>query len=53
MFAGPRAGDDEIAQASNAAFARQVLAPNYKAGTVHLIYAAEVPSLWRTLIVNS
>lgn len=53
MFGGPRAGGDEIAHASNAAFARQVLAPNYKAGTVHLIYAAEVPSLWHTLIVNS
>lgn len=53
LFGGPRLGGDEIAQASNAAFARQVLAPNYKAGTVHLIYAAEVPSLWHTLIVNS
>lgn len=48
-----RFGDDEIALPSSAAFARQVLAPNYKSGTVHLIYAAEVPSLWRTLIVNS
>lgn len=50
---GPGLGGDEIADPSNAAFARQVLAPNYRAGTVHLIYAAEVPSLWQTLIFNS
>ncbi|SDZ27097.1 protein of unknown function [Lysobacter sp. yr284] len=52
-FAGVGHGDDEVAQPSNAAFARQVLAPNYRAGTIHLIYAADVPSLWQTLIRNS
>lgn len=46
-------GTDEIAAPANAAFARQLLAPNYRAGTIHLIYAAEVPSLWKTLIFNS
>ena len=46
-------GADEIAAPANAALARQVLAPNYRAGTVHLIYAAEVPSLWKTLVFNS
>lgn len=46
-------GGDEIAAPVNAALARQVLGPNYRAGTVHLIYAAEVPSLWKTLIFNS
>jgi hypothetical protein len=29
--------------------ARQILAPNYGRGTVHLIYAVQMPSLWRTL----
>lgn len=46
-------GEDEIAAPANAAFARQVLAPNYRAGTVHLIYAAEVPRLWKTLLRES
>ena len=31
------------------ALARQVLAPNYGQGTVHLVYAAQMPSLWRTV----
>lgn len=30
--------------------ARQILAPNYGHGTVHLIYAVQMPSLWRTVI---
>jgi hypothetical protein len=34
-------------------FARQLLEPNYRAGTVHLVYAAEMPSLWLTLIQHS
>jgi len=34
------------------ALARQVLAPNYGRGTVHLVYAAEMPSLWRTLLAK-
>ncbi|MFD1297185.1 DUF4350 domain-containing protein [Lysobacter gummosus] len=46
-------GRDRIAKPGSAALARQILAPNYRAGTIHLIYAAEVPSLWKTLIVNS
>jgi hypothetical protein len=32
------------------ALARQLLAPNYGQGTVHLVYAAQMPSLWRTLL---
>jgi hypothetical protein len=46
-------GSDAIAEPSNAALARQLLAPNYRDGTIHLIYAAEVPSLWQTLIRGS
>lgn len=34
------------------ALARQVLAPNYGHGTLHLVYAAEMPSLWRTLFAK-
>jgi len=34
------------------ALARQVLAPNYGRGTMHLVYAAEMPSLWRTLYLH-
>ncbi|MBA3928767.1 hypothetical protein J2X02_002992 [Pseudoxanthomonas japonensis] len=34
------------------ALARQVLAPNYRQGTMHLVYAAEMPSLWRTLFLR-
>ncbi|MGO1069901.1 DUF4350 domain-containing protein [Lysobacter sp. CA199] len=53
FFDGFGIGNDAIAEPANAALARQILAPNYRAGTMHLIYAAEVPSLWKTLIVNS
>lgn len=31
------------------AFARQLLAPNWNAGTFHLVYSADVPPLWRLL----
>ncbi|MEO6103032.1 MAG: DUF4350 domain-containing protein [Pseudoxanthomonas sp.] len=30
--------------------ARQLLAPNYGQGTVHLVYAARMPSLWRMVL---
>lgn len=30
--------------------ARQILAPNYGQGTMHLVYAVQMPSLWRTLV---
>ena len=32
------------------ALARQVLAPNYGKGTMHLVYAAQLPSLWRSVV---
>lgn len=32
------------------ALARQLLQPGWKRGTVHLIYAANMPSLWRLLL---
>ena len=34
------------------ALARQVLAPNYGKGTMHLVYAAQMPSLLRTVLVQ-
>ena len=34
------------------ALARQVLAPNYGRGTVHLVYAAQMPSLFRTVLTQ-
>jgi hypothetical protein len=41
--------DGGLRDGPHRALARQVLAPNYRQGTVHLVYAAEMPSLWRTL----
>jgi hypothetical protein len=35
---------------SHRALARQLLAPNYGRGTVHLVYAAQVPSLLRSVL---
>jgi hypothetical protein len=34
------------------ALARQLLAPNYGQGTVHLVYAAQMPSLWRRVLMQ-
>lgn len=39
-----------LAEPTHAVLARQVLAPNYRAGTVHLVYAATMPPLWRWLL---
>ncbi|HVK51544.1 MAG TPA: DUF4350 domain-containing protein [Pseudoxanthomonas sp.] len=43
---------DGLREVQHQAFARQLLAPNYKRGTVHLIYAAEMPSLLRLLLTS-
>ncbi len=34
----------------NVPFVRQLLAPNWNAGSVHLVYSADVPPLWRWLL---
>ena len=39
-----------LQEAQNAAFVRQLLAPNWSAGKIHLIYAADLPPLWRWLL---
>jgi len=42
--------NDELGNPAHAALARQLLAPNYGRGTVHLIHDAQFPSLWRLLL---
>lgn len=42
--------NDKLMDASHVALARQLLAPNYRDGTVHLVYDAQLPSLWTLLL---
>jgi len=49
LDAPPQGG---LRDAPHRALARQVLAPNYGHGTMHLVYAAEMPTLWRTLFLR-
>lgn len=42
--------NDSIDDVPHVALARQILAPNYRAGTVHLIYAGALPSIWELLL---
>ncbi|SEM41424.1 protein of unknown function [Pseudoxanthomonas sp. GM95] len=41
---------DGLRDVPHQVLARQILAPNYGKGTVHLVYAVQMPSLWRTLV---
>jgi hypothetical protein len=43
-------GNARLRAPAHQALARQLLAPNYGAGTVHLVYAASMPPLWRWLL---
>lgn len=45
--------NDSLKDGPHIALTRQLLAPNYRAGTVHLIYAADMPSFWWTLVLDS
>lgn len=45
--------NDSLKDGPHIALTRQLLAPNYGAGTVHLIYAADMPSFWWTLLRDS
>lgn len=38
---------------ASTALARQLLQPGWKRGTVHLVYAANMPSLWRLLLEHA
>ncbi len=42
----------ELRERPHALLARQLLAPNWGRGTVHLVYAASVPPLWRQLLTR-
>jgi hypothetical protein len=44
---------DQLEEPASFLLARQLLQPNYGAGTVHLVYAAQMPSLWATIIRRS
>ena len=46
-------GSDDLEQPASFALARQLLQPNHREGTVHLVYSAQMPSLWLTLIRQS
>ncbi|RPE79917.1 DUF4350 domain-containing protein [Vulcaniibacterium tengchongense] len=43
-------GNAALKEPTHIALARQLLAPNYRGGTVHLIYDARMPSFWATLL---
>jgi len=43
----------QLGRPGRAALARQLLAPNYDLGTVHLIYGRQLPSLWRLLFEHA
>jgi hypothetical protein len=45
--------NDELEQAPSFQLARQLLQPNHGSGTVHLVYATQMPSLWATIIRHS
>jgi len=42
--------NDALNDGPHVALARQLLDPNYGEGTVHLVYAANMPPLWRLLL---
>ena len=47
------ATNDSLRDGPHIELVRQLLAPNWKAGTAHLLYAAEMPSFWRWLAARS
>lgn len=51
LFGGAGSGSG-LRDVPHRALARQVLAPNYGRGTVHLVYAAQMPSLWSLLLAR-
>ncbi|GAB3346318.1 DUF4350 domain-containing protein [Lysobacter tyrosinilyticus] len=46
-------GTDNLDDAASYQLTRQLLQPNHDAGTVHLVYATQMPSLWATIIRHS
>lgn len=51
LFGGGGRGEG-LREATHVVLARQVLAPNYGHGTAHLVYAAQMPSLWRVVFTR-
>lgn len=45
--------NDALDDGPHVALARQLLDPNYGEGTVHLVYAANMPPLWRLLLEHA
>ncbi len=52
MLSGNMGGGEGLRDVPHQVLARQVLAPNYGRGTMHLVYSAQVPSLWRMLLAR-
>lgn len=42
--------NDQLDEDGNPEFARQLLTPNWGAGTFHLVYSVDMPPLWRWLL---
>lgn len=52
LLRGGMPGGEGLRDVPHQALARQVLAPNYGQGTMHLVYSAQVPSFWRMLLAR-
>ncbi|MGV8932918.1 MAG: DUF4350 domain-containing protein [Luteimonas sp.] len=46
-------GNAQLQQPASRALARQLLQPGWRAGSVHLVYAASMPALWRLVLDNA
>lgn len=46
-------GNRQLDEGPHLAFARQLLAPNWGKGRFHLVYAADMPPLWRWLLTHA
>ncbi|HQX91356.1 MAG TPA: DUF4350 domain-containing protein [Thermomonas sp.] len=42
-----------LSDSPHSLMARQLLAPNWKTGRMHLVYAADMPPLWRWLLIHA
>ncbi len=45
--------NESLDERPHRAFARQLLAPNWDKGRFHLVYAADMPPLWRWLLIHA
>jgi len=49
---GDRPASGGLHDITHRVLARQILAPNYGQGAMHLVYAVQMPSLWRTVLTR-